>query len=361
VIDETASGRGGVGPRRRLDRRTMVAGALLAVVAALAALQGAGARAVGAPGEVVTARLAAGPDLRLLHTIAAQAEPISAVAFAPDGEHLATASGAGVRLWRVSTGRQEGALAPRRNASASPVTVLAYARLGEAIAAGRRDGAVSLWETGRARELLTVPAAGSPVTGLALAPNGRAMVVARADGVLALLDPPTARPASTFGVSGLRPPRVAFSPAGDQIAWSDSDGTLRLRGVGGGGAVRVLGQITPVSRIVFSPDGTKLAVGVDHAVHVWDLATSDARRTFQHPSAVAGLAFSGDGAALTAAGDDGSATTWEVATGRELRTARFPGSTTATLAVSPTALVVAAVNRRNGRHVVELWGDEGRR
>ena len=52
---------------------------------------------------------------------------------------------------------------------------------------------------------------------------------------------------------------------------------------------------------------------------------------------------------------------WQVTTGRELRTAQFPGSTTATLAISPTALVVAAVNWRDGRYVVELWGEEGGR
>jgi WD40 repeat protein/DNA-binding SARP family transcriptional activator len=96
----------------------------------------------------------------------------------------------------------------------------------------------------------------------------------------------------------------------------------------------LLGHTASVQRIVFSPDGTRLAtISQDTTVRLWDAATGHLESTLTvNVSAGTDVAFSPDGTRLVTAGQDGSVGTvkvWDVASGQQLLTLG-DGSTTST-------------------------------
>ena len=122
-----------------------------------------------------------------------------AVAFSPNGQNLAVASGIGVWLYDVATSR-ELMLLP----SASAVNSVAFSRDGMQLTSGSVDGTVALWDiaTGNAttfearrgkispvafsqKETLT---ASKSVESVAFSPDGKFIASGRKDGTVVLLD-----------------------------------------------------------------------------------------------------------------------------------------------------------------------------
>ena len=93
----------------------------------------------------------------------------------------------------------------------------------------------------------------------------------------------------------------------------------------------------PNHRIGFSPDGALLAVCSANHVEVVDARSGQVLRLIRgHAGTVADVAFSPDGTVIVTGSYDGTARTWEVATGRPLVT--FTGHDKAIygVAFSPT-------------------------
>ncbi|MFD9860008.1 WD40 repeat domain-containing protein [Streptomyces alboflavus] len=94
---------------------------------------------------------------------------ITAVAFSPDGRHLAVAGGNGrLTLWNASGTRRLGVLAESAAGPGTGATpVLAFSPDGRHLAVGREDGTVRLWETDTPRlSGATYPGAEGPVLAL---------------------------------------------------------------------------------------------------------------------------------------------------------------------------------------------------
>ena len=77
----------------------------------------------------------------------------------------------------------------------------------------------------------------------------------------------------------------------------------------------------PNNGIAFSPDGTLLAVCSAHHVEIIDARGGRVLRLIRgHAGMVSDVAFSPDGRVIVTGSYDGTARTWEVATGTPLRT-----------------------------------------
>jgi WD40 repeat protein len=76
----------------------------------------------------------------------------------------------------------------------------------------------------------------------------------------------------------------------------------------------VKGLEASVTRVVFSPDGKRLATaGGDQVVWVWDVETGEKSLTLPNAGRVAVIAFKPDGKSLAAGCTDGSVRIWAIA------------------------------------------------
>jgi WD40 repeat protein len=213
----------------------------------------------------------------------------AAVALAPDGKALALGQGdwgrggprardCAVIWWDLEKGKEL-----RRSAGthAGGIRSLAWRPDGAAVASAGADRSVRLWEVASGKELWRSPLPRAHDARLAFSADGKALLSAeaffggRGGNGLRL----GAREASSG--KALRPGDAiagaahfqAFSADGALLAWSDGAGGAFWGATATGQALgRLKGLPGPVRRVLFAPDGGRLATwSGDGAILVWDL------------------------------------------------------------------------------------------
>ena len=195
-------------------------------------------------------------------------------------------------------------------------------------------GKVLLWNWSGKEEPRSVIVPGHPrfaphtVDTVAFSPDSK-LVAAGTDDTLnriVLADAETAKAVRSLTVPATeywRLTSIAFSPDGKQLATNAGAGAA-IWDVASGRMVRQLQQLSgSVSKLVFSPDGRRLA-GVTFyagAICVWDLQTgeqygADRPGHFESPNS---LRFFNHDQQLASAGDDGTIRIWNLADSKQLR------------------------------------------
>ncbi|ONH59074.1 hypothetical protein CcI49_18180 [Frankia sp. CcI49] len=225
--------------------------------------------------------------------------------------------------------------------------------------------------------------AGVPVRAVAVSPNGRTVATGSETGTVTWWDADHQRRAgATASDQRDAIQALAFSPDGRTLASGSLDGTTQLWDVAGG---RPLGPPLRAAQdsvwaVAFGPGGAVLAVGggardgqsaggqsAGGVATVWDVARRVPVDSFELPGAtpVAAVAFSRDGAALSAAGLDGAASIRDL-TSHRTRVVQPPaGSFTAaalgadgrTLALGTDAGLVEMWDITAGRQLLPLRAD----
>ena len=141
-----------------------------------------------------------------LGTLEGHGFPVNALAVAPDGRTLASAStDETVRLWDLATGETRATLYGHEG----PVLALAFAPDGQTLASGGADGRTVLWQTADGARIGAAAGHAGPVFALAFAPDGRTLASGGADGTIVLLAADELATASDTW-----PPRTRGRPAG---------------------------------------------------------------------------------------------------------------------------------------------------
>ncbi len=132
---------------------------------------------------------------------------------------------------------------------------------------------------------------------------------------------------TTFGYG------AAFHPDGMHIAAATGKGNITIWDVNSGREVMTLsGHMGNVNILAYSPDGTILASSAEN-VKIWDAPAGKEVRTL--PTRGMSVTFSPDGTRLATANNDGTATVWDVASGKESQTLRGHTGRVFTVAFSP--------------------------
>ncbi|MFG2996949.1 XRE family transcriptional regulator [Streptomyces sp. NPDC048340] len=265
----------------------------------------------------------------LMTSTAAHSKEVVALAYRPDGQQLATASGDHTaRLWRMHGTDRPVALATL-SGHTDDVRSVVYRFDGRTLATAGADGSIRLWDVAdpaRTAQLARLDAQVGDVRALAYSPDGRTLAACGTGGAVRLWDvTEPARPVALTGVAGHRDVvrAVAFSPDGRTLATAGEDATVRLSDVTDPRRPALLavleGHDVAVFSVAFSPDGRTLAsaAGGHTPVRLWDVTD------LRHPAALATLsghtdvvgsvAFGPDGRTLASAGDDRTVRLWSVA------------------------------------------------
>ena len=275
------------------------------------------------------------------------------MAFSPDGQRLASASGdETVKVWDAATGQETLTLKGHTGA----VKSVAFSPDGKRLASASCDQTVKVWDAATGQETLTLKGHTGVVTGVAFSPDGKRLASASQDRTVKVWDAATGQETLTLKGHTDRVTSVAFSPDGKRLASASEDQTVKVWDAATGpGDAHPQGTHRRWScGVAFSPDGKRLAsASRDRTVKVWDAGDGpgDAHAQGAHRR-VYGVAFSPDGTRLASASDDGTVKVWDARTGQETLTLKGHTGRVTSVAFSPdgTRLASASLDK-----TVKVW------
>lgn len=269
------------------------------------------------------------------------------------GMLLSTGGERGSGVWSASRGRLE-----------ADDNQIAYTRDGRTAATVTATAAVAVWDRGPDGRLVSQIPDGdlSAVRYSAVSPDGKT-VAAVDSGTVRLFSTRTGAAGTTIGLTGTGN-GVVYSPDGSRLAVSETLGTgvstgqgeavrtvVELFSVADGKRTVLLNSPSPpdakewTSGLAFAPDGRRLYLGLSQAmtVYAWDLSTGRVVQEFgpEGSGHIEAVALSPDGRSLVTVDVEHTLRQWDTTTGRVLWS--FQGASQ-TVAFSPDGRTLAAAS-----------------
>jgi WD40 repeat protein/serine/threonine protein kinase len=261
--------------------------------------------------------------------------PVMAVAFSPDGQRLASGGvQCGLRIWDSASGQELLSLAGH----ALEITSLAFSPDGQCLASASGDRTVKIWDSVTGQELRSLKGHARPVWCVAYSPDGQRLASASLDRTVKVWDSVTGQERFSLKGHDAEVMGVAFSPDGRRLASASADRTVKIwDSATGQELVSLKGHAGPVSRVAYSPDGQRLASGSeDRTVKVWDSVTGQELFSLKgHARSVSAVVYSPDGQRLASGSMDRTVRVWDSASGKEQFTRKGQHGRLTSVAFSP--------------------------
>jgi WD40 repeat protein len=317
-------------------------------------------------------------------------QPVSDIAFGPDGTILASAGYDGVmHLWDAQTGQSlmtqnvgfgyEGASTVAFNKDG---TVLATA--GEALALWSvtedvppqstappdTDSAVAepsgeqsltpllgsqpftLQNSNQIGQLAVIEGGERWGASLAFSPDNHYLAAGN-DSLIQLWTTANGSPLEVFEGEDSQVTRLSFSPDGQTLACGRSSGLVEVWDMGTGlKRLDLAGHTDRVAAVIFNQDGTTVAsASYDGFIRIWDTTSGNVQIVLEgHAEGVRAIAYSPDGRILASGGFDGTIRLWDVQTGEIQSILPAYEGWVSSLAFSPDGTILAAADM-----TIELW------
>ena len=277
--------------------------------------------------------------------------PVSDVAYSPDGNIVAVASGTDIYLWDASTRDMVKVLQHEDR-----VSCLAYAPGNSSFlvaAAGKR---IVFWNPAERRSREPLAAQAERVTCLGFSPDGNLLAFG-AGTTVSIWNISDRQEHARFKLEAGRSiyaSSVAFSPDGRWLATANIRSSVSVFDILNRRQLEpLLEDIGHNNAVAFSPVGRVLAIaGNDALIRLWDTTTWQESAVFPgHTAPIMAMKFLPDGA-LATAGEDNLVKLWDVET-RVLKTMlRGHVSHISSLAISPSGDALASASWGGS---VRLW------
>lgn len=227
---------------------------------------------------------------------------VKVIALSPDGRLLVTGDDNTLQLWEIASGQRLALLED----STEPVTGLAFSPEGTMLARAGNDGTIRLWAMPSRQMVRTIAAHTNAVSSLAFSRDGkRLLTVSEGDRSVRLWDVESDALVQVFA-AGEDVKSAAFAMDSAQVAvgiwrWDVvrqlSVAEVKRFDAATGVVVQSLelAGTNSVNSFVFSSDGARLLTTCyDGAARLWDSTTGQLLRTFEHPEWVSGAVFTPD-------------------------------------------------------------------
>ncbi len=324
-----------------------------------------------------------------LFSLGGHTRPVWSVAFSPDGQRLASASEDGTVKVREAKAVQKALVL---GGGLADVTRVAFSPDGTRLTSvdqrvgPDRETEAMVWETLTGKKLLVIDSGNANVD---LSLDGRRLVGGSyrlKDGIFdsreseaKIWDLLTGEKLRTIPNFGVFIHYFALSPDGSRLLITSPASMGDRPVVAAGGQLRdvktgheILFLKGPVSNMVFSPDGIRLAgIAEDKTLKLWDAQSGDEILTLMTLKGAAGrAAFSSDGKRLACNSDDATvAKVWDVETGEDLLSLKGHSGAVTSVTFSPNSKRLATTSSdatikvwdsQTGQELLTLAGHSGR-
>lgn len=298
---------------------------------------------------------------------------VIALAWSPDGTHIASAGGDGtVRVWEAQTGeslltyRGHTHVLNKINLQATVYTV-ALAPEGQRIVSAGDGPGVHVWDAAKGQTLTLYQGHSGwlpKVFAVAWSPDGRSIASACSsigmDKTVHIWDSDTGQTLIRYDAHDGWLPNfsvlsLAWSPDGTRVAATCGDKTIRIWST----ATRRLSATYRFrspwsSHIAWSADSRYLASAhSDHTAQVWDTSTGVPIVTYHgHTESIRYVAWSPDGTRVASASNDRTVQVWEALTGKHVYTYRGHAHWATSVVWSPDGTRLASASNDK---TVRIW------
>jgi WD40 repeat protein len=280
--------------------------------------------AVGGYKKVLLIDLSSGD---VVVNLAGQIGKVTALAFSPDGQHLAAASGAPgtvgeVRLYDMpASGIPEQKPSRILAAHADLIYDVTLSPDSKMLATTGYDRLIKLWDVASGKEIRTLRDHSDTVYSLSFSPDGKLLASGAADRAVKVWDVATGKRLYSLGESTDWVYAVAWSPDGRHLAAAGVDKSIRIwdASAAGGKVVQsVFAHEEPVTKLVYSQDGKTLySASEGRTIKSWDTERMVERKTYpKQPEAILSLAIRPDHAQLALGRYDGGLVLMDEASGK---------------------------------------------